>query len=237
MISILIPVYNTPYLWLKECFISIMKQTFKNFEIVYVNDGTDLEETLKFFNDIKDNKLCKIINLEKNVGISKSLNIGLKECKYNYIARMDGDDIMYPNRLFIQYQYMMKFPFVDLVGTSINHYRLINNKWVTENNETKHPLVITRDVITNSEWFLNHPSVMFKKDKVLSIGGYNEDLNGYSEDFDLWSRMFINNMVLHNIHNTLLLYRINKDGLSHKFAKDNDDYIKKLQEKIKNEFK
>jgi len=237
MISILIPVYNTPYLWLKECFISIMKQTFKKYEIVIVNDGSTSEETLRFFNDIKENKSCNIINLEKNVGITKALNIGLRECKYNYIARMDSDDIMHNLRLYTQYRYMTHFPNVDLVGGGIDNYRLINDKWIIENNVTKHPLIITYDVIINNEWFLNHPTVMFKKDKVLSIGGYNEELNGYSEDFDLWARMFMNNMILHNIHNTLLLYRLNDNGLSHKFLKDNDNYIKNLQEKIKKEFK
>ena len=237
MVSILIPVYNTPYLWLKECFISLMKQTFRNFEIVIVNDGSTLEETLIFFKEISDNKLCNIIHIEKNLGITKALNIGLKECKYNLIARMDADDIMHPSRLDYQYRYMIQFPNVDLVGTSIDHYRFLDNKWVIEENKTNHPLVITYDIIINNEWFLNHPTVMFRKDKILSIGGYNEELNGYSEDFDLWSRMFMNNMILHNIHNTLLLYRINNDGLSHKFSKDNDNYIKNLQEKIKKEYK
>ena len=53
MISIIIPVYNTPYDWISECHTSVINQTFNNFEIIYINDGSTNEETLKFFEKIK----------------------------------------------------------------------------------------------------------------------------------------------------------------------------------------
>lgn len=236
MISILIPVYNTPYTWINQCHISIMNQTYRRYEVIYVNDGSTNPETLRFFDEIKNNRFCRIINLEKNVGIAKALNIGLKECRYDLVARMDSDDIMYNNRLLYQLNYMIKNPNVDLVGCGINYYRLKNNKWEIELNKNFHPPIITFDVITNGDWFLNHPTVMFRKDKVLSLGGYNEDLHGYAEDFDLWSRMFMADMVLHNIPYNLIIFRFSDDSLSHKFVPDNVNHIKELQNEIKNKY-
>lgn len=233
MISVLVPVYNTPYKWIKDCHISIMSQTFKQFEIVYVNDGSTSSETLKFLDEIRNNRFCNIIDLKENVGISKALNIGLMHCKYDYVARMDSDDIMYNNRLWYQYNYMIKNPHVDLVGTGMNYIKMINDKWILEINNNYHPEQITIDVITNSDWFLNHPTVMFKKNKVISIGGYNDKLRGYAEDFDLWARMFMNDMVMHNIKYNLISYRMTNESLSHKIVKDNVNHVKKLQDKIK----
>lgn len=236
MISILIPVYNTPYDWLLKCHISIMNQTFQKFEIVYVNDGSTSTETLKFFEQIKNNLKCNIVTLEKNVGICKALNIGLNNCKYDYVARMDSDDIMYNSRLWYQYDYMVKNPDVDLVGSGMNYLRFKDNRWIIENNNNYHPSVITKDVILNNTWFINHPTVMFKKNKILSIGGYDESLKGYAEDYDLWTRMFLNDMILHNIKQNLVLYRFSDNTLSMKLSKDNDDFIKRCQQKIIDHF-
>lgn len=232
MISILIPVYNTPYEWIYQCHMSIMRQSFTKFEIIYVNDGSTNLETLNFFNEIKDNRIVKIINLEKNVGIAKALNIGLKECKYEYVARMDSDDIMYNNRLLYQYDYLYKNPNVDLVGSGIEYYKYINGKWIIENNTNFHPNIITPDILSKSDWVINHPTVMFKKNKILSIGGYNEQLYGYAEDYDLWARMLLNDMVLHNIRYNLVMFRFSDDSLSHKFVEDNKTHIKNLQKQI-----
>jgi histo-blood group ABO system transferase len=231
MISILIPVYNTSSSWLWDCFMSINRQTFKDYEVVVINDGSNSQETLYVLNTFKSNSKYRIIDLPKNVGIAKALNIGLKECKYEYIARMDSDDIMLPKRLEVQIRYMVDYN-VDLCCVDMHYLKLENCRWIQFDSDTKHPLIITKEFAKNNEWFINHPGVMYKKSSVLSVGGYNEELFGYAEDFELWIKMLKANMKLHNIHEKLITFRISDSSLSKKFKSDNTEYIKKLQDEL-----
>lgn len=231
MISILIPVFNTPSEWLYECFESIKKQTFTDFEVIIINDGSN-DITSKYLDNINDNRF-KVYHLEKNIGIAKALNFGIDKCKFEFIARMDGDDIMLPDRLKLQYEYLINNKNVDLVSGNLKTYHKSIDGWVVDNvNITYHPSVITKEIIKHRAWFINHPCVMFRKSSVLSIGAYNTEIYGYADDFELWYRMVLNGMVLHNMDDIVLIYRISPNSLSHNFNKDNMDFIKKLQDKI-----
>lgn len=231
MISVLIPIFNTPIDWLSECFESIKKQTFVDFEVIIINDGSD-DITKNFLDTINDNKF-KVYHLEKNIGIAKALNFGIDKCNFEFIARMDGDDIMLPNRLGIQYEYLINNKIVDLVSGNLKTYHKSMNGWFVDDvNITYHPNIITKEIIKKSTWFINHPCVMFRKSRVMTIGGYNTEIYGYADDFELWYRMVINGMVLHNMDDIVLIYRISSNSLSHNFNKDNMDFIKKLQDKL-----
>lgn len=233
MISIIIPVYDTPYEWINECHVSVMNQTFTEFEVIYVNDGSTNRGTLKFFDEIKDNQKCKIIHLE-HMGICKVLNMGLNECKYDFAVRMDSDDIMYKNKLEYQYDFMMKNKNIDLTGTYMDCCQFIDDKWITTPTNNYHEPLITFDVITTKSWIINHPTIMFKKEKVLSVGGYSEKIsNIYAEDFDLWAKMFMAGMTLYNIPMPLLIYRCTQTSLTNKYSPNNINFIKNWQEKIK----
>ena len=103
-ISVLIPFYNTKFEYFKECLESIENQTFKLFiEIIIINDGSNEESMIqvnKYLDMLNSRyKKYKIFNLNKNYGIQYALNIGLVKCSYNFVARMDADDIMYPEKL------------------------------------------------------------------------------------------------------------------------------------------
>lgn len=202
MISILIPIYNTPIEYLKECFDSIDNQTFQDWEVVIVNDGSNEEVTnyLKNLNKEKYN-----VYHQENSGISKALNYGLQNCKYNLVARMDGDDIMLPERLEKQLKYF-NLNDVDVLGTQVQLFGISQDGMITN-----HPLVIPRSIIQRLDWFLNHPSVMFKKDKVLSIGGYTSEFDGL-EDLELWCRCLLNNYKLRNLPDMLLRHRRHNDN-------------------------
>jgi glycosyltransferase involved in cell wall biosynthesis len=232
MISILLPVYNTKKEWLMECIGSIHKQTYQDYEVIIVNDGSTNQETINILNELKNESKYKIINNEKNIGIAKSLNIGLKQCKYELVARMDSDDIMLSSRLDIQYNYMIKNPDVDLCGVAMKYLRQTYSGWVEYNLDERHPLIITKEIAKKTNWFLNHPTVMYKKSKVLSVGGYGENMIGYPEDFDLWIRMLKNDMILHNIHLELMIYRFSNDSLSKKFYPDLQQFIQNLQNSL-----
>ena len=104
-ISVLMPVYNCEK-FLKKAIDSILNQTFDNFEYIIINDGST-DNTLNIIKSYKDKRI-KIINNSKNLGISRSLNKGIRQAKGEYIARHDSDDISDLNRFKLQLEYLGK---------------------------------------------------------------------------------------------------------------------------------
>ena len=113
-ISVIMPTYNTKLEMLKESVESILNQTFRDFEFIIVDDGST-NGTDEYLNGIQDNRV-RIIKNPHNIGITKSLNIGLREAGGKYIARMDADDISLPERLEKQFKYMEAHPDVVMCG-------------------------------------------------------------------------------------------------------------------------
>ena len=104
-ISVLMPVYNGDK-YLKKSINSILRQTFDDFELIIINDGsTDL--SLSIIKSYQDKRI-KIINNSKNIGIAYSLNKGLNKANGDYIARQDQDDISHPERFMCQVNYLKK---------------------------------------------------------------------------------------------------------------------------------
>ena len=134
MISVLMPVYNTNPSFLREAIDSCLFQTIEDYEIVIVdNDSTD-KQTIEILGEYSSqNKIsiykCKREDDKNN--ISMALNMGLKNCNYSLVARMDSDDIMFHDRLEKQIDYMDKNPEVDILGAQI--------KVFPNNYTTNHP--------------------------------------------------------------------------------------------------
>lgn len=110
-ISICIPMYNAAR-FIKDCIDSVLSQSFQDLELLVVDDGST-DNSCDIVNSVRDNRIRLIRNQHDYVG---SLNKLLDEAKGKYIARMDADDVMYPNRLAIQYEYMENHPDVDFIG-------------------------------------------------------------------------------------------------------------------------
>ena len=118
-ISVLMCVYNTQEDYLREAINSILNQTYKNIEFVIVDDGSTIEiKNILSEYEIADSRV-KIITNSNNIGLTKSLNIGLNYCNGKYIARMDSDDISLPTRLEEQKKYLDNNEDVVLVGSDI----------------------------------------------------------------------------------------------------------------------
>ena len=113
-ITVLMSVYNTKEDYLREAIESILNQTLREFEFIIINDASN-EQTINILDQYNDDRIIRIDN-EVNHGLTASLNKGLSVAKGEYIARMDADDISYPNRLELQYQYMQKHPNVAILG-------------------------------------------------------------------------------------------------------------------------
>ncbi len=250
-VSVLMTVYNTKVEWLKEAIDSILQQTYKNFELVVVNDGSINEETNKTLIDYaSQNPIINLITFEKNLGRVTALNEGLKKCKNDLIFIFDSDDIAYENAIKEQIKCFFDLEHnnkdVALLGCQLN---VINSFTKVKKYSTNHPFKISKKnfhEIKDKYWFVNHPGCLIKKSVLLDkkINGYNENLNNsFPEDFDLYLRLIEEGYSIYNSNNVLYDYRVddNKDSLNKKFQNDNKIYekqsilIKNLLSKIDEE--
>lgn len=181
MISILLPVFNMQD-YISKSIKSIINNTYKNFELVIVNDGsTDkTEEIIKSFNDDRIKYLKK-----SNSGLIETLNYGIQKCNYSIIMRMDGDDIILSNKIQNQLNYFKKSNSI-LTGTSGYLIDSHGNKIAPIDLPTKHNEIL-KSMLKMSPSLI-HPSVMFYKDTVLKVGGYDSNFK-HAEDFDLFLRL------------------------------------------------
>lgn len=229
MISILIPVYNTKKDFLKQSVISCLKQSFQNFEIVLIDNQSDNKETLELLEKMKNNQKIKIYNCDRQNGkknLSVALNFGIQMCNYDLIARMDSDDIMSQDRLQKQFDYMVANKDVSILGGQL--------ETIHNNSKTSHPKIISKEYALKNDWFINHPTVMFRKNKILQLGGYKETPEFFPEDYDLWLRALSNGLSIHNINDIVLYYRVHENNLT-SYTQSKSEYFVNLLN-IKKEF-
>jgi glycosyltransferase involved in cell wall biosynthesis len=199
-ISIILPIYNAQY-YLNDAIYSIINQTFINFELLAINDGST-DSSIIILNSFQDKRI-RILNNNSNLGLIYSLNRGIHEAKGQYIARMDADDIAHPKRLEKQLNYLYQHPDTIVVGTNME---LIDEsgKSIGLRKYPEHHSDIVATLINHCPF--SHPSVMFKKSAVLEVGGYREAFKA-CEDYDLWLRLRDKGQFA-NIQENLLQYRI-----------------------------
>lgn len=184
---------------------SMINQTIKPNEIVIVEDGPltqELENIIERYQS-KNKDLFTIVKLEKNMGLGLALNEGLKVVRNELVARMDGDDICLNNRCEEQLKMFDNDEELDIVGTMVDEFsgdpsNIISARIVPTNNSE-----IAKFARRRSPF--NHPTVMYKKSKVLENGGYS-DLRR-NQDVDLFGRMIFNGCKCANINKSLLLFR------------------------------
>lgn len=212
--SVLLSLYDKENpLWLDECLNSLTtQQTLVPNEIVIVEDGPIndcLSDILSKYQ--RDSVVCLTrVKLENNVGLGEALNIGLKKCKHELVARMDTDDIALPSRFERQVNFLLDNPGVDILGSSaieIDEYSNASEykRKVPEKNKEIYEYLWTCPIL--------HPTVMFKKSFIMDVGSYSKFLKR-RQDYELWFRCAKNNAVFHNLQEPLLKYRITAE--SHK---------------------
>lgn len=203
--SLLMSVYNGEKAeYLTECFDSIYHQTLQPTEIILVEDGplgTELHEAIA--KEERRFPMIRRLVLPTNQGLGHALNKGMEACKNDIIARMDTDDICISNRFELQMKYLVTHPEVDVVGAWITEFdhepsNTIGVRALPENHDDIYRFGKKRNP-------MNHPVVMFRKQAVISAGGYQPcDL---FEDYYLWARMLQQGYRFHNLQQSLLLFR------------------------------
>lgn len=208
--SVLMAVYkNDNPEYLKISIDSMLNQTIKTNDFVIVKDGNLTKDLDKVIDDYT-NKFPNIFNvicLEDNVGLGKALSIGIMECKNELVARMDSDDYSFPNRIEKELELLNNNPKIDLVGTESFEFTEDAHKPIQYNKyPTNHDDIVK---YAHSRNPYSHPSVIFKKSKVISSGNYQTV--HLCEDYDLWIRMIQNGCICANVDEYLIGVRIGND--------------------------
>ncbi|MDC1509788.1 glycosyltransferase [Oceanospirillaceae bacterium] len=181
---------------------SLLSQSFVNFEIVVVINCVS-DQTVSILKKFDD---ARIRLFETNIcQLAFNLNYGLMMARGDYIARIDSDDVAAYDRLKIQLNVINSNDF-DVVGSNVN-YIDENDKAIGRKSYPKNNYEIRKKILYSNP--ISHPSVMYKKNTILGVGGY---MNGLvSEDYDLWIRLMRDKSVkFHNIQIELTSYRIHK---------------------------
>ena len=214
LVSIILPVYNA-HAYLKECIESIIDQTYQNWELLIINDGsTDNSEQI-ILPFLKNGLAIKYIKQENNAGITHCLNTAIAQSQGKYIARMDADDLMVSIRLKQQVSYMEEHVDVGVLGSAVEFIdekgNTIANYFYPENDSEIKKVLPARNPFV-------HPSVMMRA-SVLKSGKYLYR-NDYprAEDYDLWIRLSSETKMA-NLSNILLKYRFHSGQTSQKSLK------------------
>ena len=204
--SVLISVYyKEKNEYLQEAIESLLFQTQPPSQIVLVKDGPlteDLEELIHNF--CKNNReLFTIVEFPTNQGLGIALREGLKYCKYELVARMDGDDICHKERFSKQLKCFEKNPDLDIVGSAIAEFSESKEKIISERKMPLKHDEISEFARKRNPY--NHMTVMFRKQAVLQAGNYEDFL--WFEDYFLWVKMLINGCHAENLEESLVYAR------------------------------
>lgn len=211
-VSVLMSVYREKPEWLEESINSILNQTFKNFEFIIINDnpgGVEQKSILNKYQSLDDRII--VVQNPCNLGLTKSLNIGLKLARGKYIARMDADDISLSNRFLKQFEYLESHREIGVCGCNVETFGSKQMLWVYPDTYQK-CLLFFRSPFA-------HPSVMIRscvlKDNHII---YNENMH-CAQDFDLWERLYPITQFA-NLQEVLLRYRLSDLQITKRKAKE-----------------
>ena len=179
-ISVVLPAYNAEK-YLDQAVRSILAQTFTDFELIIVDDGS-IDKTLAIAHNYTDPRIRVIANTE-NRGLAASCNIGWKAATGEFIARQDADDYSYPTRFEKQIAYLLKNPKVGILGTN---RQTINRKGKIRDHKPLPEQAVFDDLLHRN--LVVHGSALIRRSVLEQVGGYDEWFR-LSQDYDLWLRI------------------------------------------------
>jgi glycosyltransferase involved in cell wall biosynthesis len=183
VISVVMSVYNGEK-HLRESINSILNQSYKDFEFIIINDGSNdgsLEILLEY--QARDPRIT-IVN-QNNIGLTRSLNKGIKLATSEYIARQDADDISLPTRLEKQLNYMVNHPEVAVIGCLGDVFNI--NGILRTSRDPRYSREGIKRHLASKNLFM-HGSAMMRKSHLAKVGFYREFFL-HSQDYDLWLRL------------------------------------------------
>lgn len=211
LVSVIMPAYNAA-LYINEAIESVINQTFRNWELIIVNDGsTDATREIILGFEKKDRRIKYLF--QENGKQGKARNLGIAHSIGQYIAFLDADDLWIENKLVIQVNYLISNPEIDLIfsqGYFLNQDNPIDFdvrvKPIWNINDL--PLFIEQNQIPIL-------SVVVKKTCLIDVDNFSEDLNIQNvEDYHLWLKLLCNNQKFRSIKQRLFFYRIHDNQIT-----------------------
>ena len=223
-ISIIMPVYNEDK-YLHAAIDSILSQTFDNFEFIIIDDAST-DNSLQIIKSYTDKRIILICN-EYNVGNYPSRNKGLEIAVGKYICVMDADDVAYPQRLELQYQYLEACSDLWILGTGLD-FSIPGMKWTLPSSHEQLMIGLLQDNVSL------HSSLMIRTDVMRKYGGYDEKYV-YSCDYDLMSRFSLAGKV-ENLPEVLMMYRWHASQISQLHQDEQKAFAYDIRRKYQIEF-
>lgn len=208
-VTVLMPVFNAEK-HLREAVDSILCQTFTDFELLIINDGsTDRSESI--IRSYADPRI-RLVNNASNMRLVATLNKGIGLASGEYVARMDADDISHPSRFAKQVAFLDQNPSCAMVAAKVRQMDCSSNDtgvWPDDCNAVSGARILKQLPFANC---IAHPTVMIRKE-VINRYGYDPDQR-HSEDYDLWLRMAADGCVISKLDDFLLRYRIHDESVT-----------------------
>ncbi|HEY8781554.1 MAG TPA: glycosyltransferase [Mucilaginibacter sp.] len=222
-LTVLMPVYNSER-FLAEAIDSILNQTFADFEFLIIDDCST-DNSVSIIKSYSDRRI-RFYQNQINLGISPTLNKGIELAKTELIARMDSDDVSYPERLQKQYDFIAANPDGALYSCWV--------RVIDQENQ-----FIRFDDFNSNYYYYNltficwiyHPTIIFTKTAVQEVGMYSVP---YSEDFELFWQLS-RKYKIYNLSDVLLDYRVTDQSLHHVLRKE--EYKKAQKEQLLRNFR
>lgn len=221
-VTILLPAYNAA-LYLRDSLDSIMRQAFKDFDVLLIGDGS-MDDTSKIAIEYSNiDRRIKYYKNEKNIGLIKTLNKGLSLAKGEYIVRMDADDIMFDDRLYKQVKYMDSNPECFVCGGQMEYIGGLTGMAPILPQKYEDLLYLS---LINCP--LYHPTTIIRNSVIKQFGLKYNDSYKHAEDYKFWSDIiFSHPNSIANIKDVVLFYRISNNQITAKYS-DEQDLISKI---------
>lgn len=224
-VTVLMAVYNGEK-YLQEAVDSILRQTHTDFEFLIVDDAS-IDDTPRLLAGCQEkDPRIKVLRNEKNLGLGASLNLGLKVARGRYIARMDADDISLEHRLEKQVRCFAEHAGLGAVASwarQIDERGENLGQWASPlDPEEIYYLLNFRNCLT-------HSTVMFRKNIVSRLGGYNENICR-AQDYELWYRLSKVTKIF-QVQEVLVLWRKTSENISSRAREEQDQTVMELVKK------
>ena len=225
-VSVLMSVYREPVPYIEKAVCSILKQTFQNIELLIVLDDPGNGEARQFLSTLKSDSRVRILENKKNGGLAKSLNRLIRIARGDYLARMDADDIAFPDRIEKELKFL-KENSLDMVGTGT--YKIDENGSVWD--KTGSDICCHKEIaaILPVQNVFVHPTIMIRRETALRQGGYRNF--PVCQDYDLWLRLLTEGCSLGILNEPLLYFRRHSSSVSSQKAYTQvlvEKYIRRL---------
>lgn len=208
--TVLMPVWRTEYGLFKKALNSILNQSFRDFELLIVDDNNDNKELIDEMNywatEADDaGPAVRVIRTLENKGLAATLNYGLSEARGRYIVRMDSDDVANRELLNKHFNHILVQKEMAICGVQLN---LMKDGKLR--NVSNLPAKVDRAVALakNDFWLVNHPGVCYAREVALALGGYPDTPKHLAEDYPLWCKFLKAGFVIQNLPDALIDYRL-----------------------------